>query len=258
MSVIDRVKSLLGSSESVVESVVESGADSGVASGVVSTDSSTHTPELPTAASPDQEPPLEITLSDPGPDTDSCKIVLNRDLSPDKTEFFETYGEAEGWPMVQLVMRVAGVHSVIVKSNVLIVAKHPGAAWSDLLQPIEQAIRAGLEPSDESGLSPVDAIAAAASGQGPDQELRNRVQEILDNEINPSVASHGGYISLLDVQDTRVFLHMGGGCQGCGMASATLKHGVETSLRSQIPEISEIFDTTDHGAGANPYYQSGF
>ena len=89
-------------------------------------------------------------------------------------------------------------------------------------------------------------------------EIAARVQEIIDNEINPSVAAHGGYISLLDVQDTRVFLHMGGGCQGCGMAAQTLKHGVETTLRRQIPEISEILDTTDHASGSNPYYQSGF
>ncbi len=236
MSVFDRVMNMLGGDDSAAEA-------------------GTSTPRLTPA-----EASLEITLSDPGRDTDSCKIVLNRDLSPDKTEFFETYGEAEGWPMVQLLMRVSGVHSVIVKGNVLIVAKHSGAEWSNLLQPIEAAIRAGLEPEneDEGDLSPVDAIAAAAAGQGPEQDLRDRVQEILDNEINPSVAGHGGYISLLDVQDTRVFLHMGGGCQGCGMASATLKHGVEASLRSQIPEISEIFDTTDHAAGENPYYQSGF
>ena len=241
MSVIDLVKSMLGS------------GDAAEGPGAIAPPS---TPTPPTPA----EPYLEIALSDPGPDTDTCKIVLNRDLSPDKTEFFETYAEAEGWPMVQLLMRVSGVHSVIVKGNLLIVAKHSGAEWSSLLQPIEHAIRVGLDPQheDEDGLSPVDAISAAVAGQGPEQDLRNRVQEILDNEINPSVAGHGGYISLLDVQGTRVFLHMGGGCQGCGMASATLKHGVEASLRSQIPEISEIFDTTDHAAGENPYYQSGF
>lgn len=206
----------------------------------------------------DVEQPLEIQISDPGPDTDTCKIVLNRDLSPDKTEFFETYGEAEGWPMVQRIMRVAGVHSVIVKGGLLIVAKHAGAEWPKLLQPIEDAIRSELDPNFVDEVSPVDAIAAAAAGQGPEGDLRNRVQEILDSEINPSVASHGGYISLLDVQGTRIFLHMGGGCQGCGMASATLRHGVEATLRSQIPEISEILDTTDHAAGANPYYDSGF
>lgn len=201
---------------------------------------------------------LDIQMSDPGPDTDTCKITLNRELSPGKTEFFETYAEAAGWPMVQRIMRVSGVHSVIVKANVLIVAKHAGAVWADLLKPIEEAIRTADSQTDDDAVSPVDAISAAIASQGPDEAIRIRVQEILDNEVNPSVAAHGGYISLLDVQGTRVFLHMGGGCQGCGMASATLKHGVETALKSQIPEITEIFDTTDHAAGENPFYQSGF
>lgn len=207
-------------------------------------------------AAPEKVETLEISMSDPGPDTDTCKITLNRDLSPDKTEFFETHAEAEGWPMVQLIMRVAGVHSVIVKKNILIVAKHAGAAWEKLLPAIEDAIRRGLAPGASDEVSPVDAIAQAAAGEGPDADMRVRVQEILDNEINPSVAAHGGYISLLDVQGTRVFLHMGGGCQGCGMAAATLKNGVETSLKRQIPEITEIFDTTDHASGSNPYYQA--
>jgi Fe-S cluster biogenesis protein NfuA len=201
-------------------------------------------------------PPLEVQISDPGPDTDTCKIVLNRELSPDKTEFFESFGEANDWPMVQRIMRVPGVHSVIVKNNIFIVAKHAGAQWANLLLPIEDGIRAADDAAASGEVSPVDAIAAAVAGQGPDEDIRARVQVILDDEVNPSVAAHGGYISLLDVQGSRVFLHMGGGCQGCGMASATLKHGVETALKSQIPEITEIFDTTDHAAGENPFFQS--
>ncbi len=202
------------------------------------------------------EAALEISLSDPGPDTDTCKVTLNRELAPGRTEFFETHAEAVNSPVAQRVMRVPGVHSVILKDNVVIVAKHMGAEWSTMLEPIEEAIRAELDPN--AAPSPVDAIAEAAAGSGPEEELRARVQEIIDNEINPSVAAHGGYISLLDVQGTRVFLHMGGGCQGCGMAAQTLKHGVETAIKRQVPEVSEILDTTDHASGSNPYYQSGF
>ena len=102
----------------------------------------------------------------------------------------------------------------------------------------------------------MDAIAAAARTSGPEEELRQKVQVILDDEINPAVAAHGGYITLLDVQGTRVFVQLGGGCQGCAMSTATLKHGVESTLKSQIPEITEILDTTDHAAGDNPFYQS--
>ncbi len=81
------------------------------------------------------------------------------------------------------------------------------------------------------------------------------IQQVIDNQINPSVASHGGYIQLLDVQGETIYVHMGGGCQGCGMAKATLKQGVERVIKDHFPEIQHVIDTTDHAAGKNPYYQ---
>ena len=82
-----------------------------------------------------------------------------------------------------------------------------------------------------------------------------KIQELLDERINPAVAAHGGSIDLLDVTDDAIYIHMGGGCQGCGMANVTLKHGVEAMIRDLFPEIKQVIDTTDHAAGTNPYYQ---
>lgn len=81
------------------------------------------------------------------------------------------------------------------------------------------------------------------------------VREVLDNRINPAVAGHGGHISLIDVRGSRVFLRLEGGCQGCGMASVTLKQGVEAEIKRAVPEIEEILDVTDHASGTNPYFQ---
>ena len=86
--------------------------------------------------------------------------------------------------------------------------------------------------------------------------LAEAVQRLLDEEVNPSVASHGGHIDLLDVADGVAFIHMGGGCQGCGMAELTLGQGVRTAILESFPEIREVRDTTDHAQGANPYYQA--
>jgi len=85
-------------------------------------------------------------------------------------------------------------------------------------------------------------------------DLRARVEEVLQNEINPAVASHGGRVDLIDIDGNRVFLRMGGGCQGCGQAAATLKFGVEQAIRASVPEVGDIIDGTDHEAGASPYY----
>lgn len=89
------------------------------------------------------------------------------------------------------------------------------------------------------------------------EDMKTKVQEVIDTMINPAIAGHGGYVELIDVQDNRVYLQMGGGCQGCGAADITLKAGIERLLKEEIPEIAEILDTTDHGAGTNPYYTPG-
>ena len=88
-------------------------------------------------------------------------------------------------------------------------------------------------------------------------DLKSKVQELIETSINPAVAGHGGYVELLDVKDNIVYLQMGGGCQGCGAADITLKAGIERLIKEEIPEIVEILDTTDHAAGANPYYTAG-
>jgi Fe/S biogenesis protein NfuA len=90
--------------------------------------------------------------------------------------------------------------------------------------------------------------------EGPEGDFWRQVQQVLDEEINPAVAMHGGYISLIDVQGKTLYIEMGGGCQGCGMAKVTLKQGVERVLADHFPEIEEILDVTDHAEGRNPYY----
>jgi len=88
-------------------------------------------------------------------------------------------------------------------------------------------------------------------------DLKTRVQEIIDSMINPAVAGHGGFVELIDVQDNRVYLAMGGGCQGCGAADITLKAGIERLIKEEVPEVAEVLDTTDHAADSNPYYTPG-
>lgn len=80
------------------------------------------------------------------------------------------------------------------------------------------------------------------------------VQKVLDTEINPGVASHGGHITLVDVKDQIAYVRLGGGCQGCGMAGVTLQQGVVTAIKKAVPAIENVMDVTDHGGGSNPYY----
>ena len=90
-----------------------------------------------------------------------------------------------------------------------------------------------------------------------DNPKAQKIQELIDERINPGVAAHGGQIELLNVEDEVIYIHMGGGCQGCGMANVTLKHGIEATIQEVFPEIKQIIDTTDHASGTNPYYSAG-
>ena len=81
------------------------------------------------------------------------------------------------------------------------------------------------------------------------------VAELLETQINPAVAMHGGYIALVDVDEDTVYIRLEGGCQGCGMADVTLKQGVEVEIKRAVPDIAHVLDVTDHEGGDNPYYQ---
>jgi len=83
------------------------------------------------------------------------------------------------------------------------------------------------------------------------------IRELLQSRINPSIAAHGGHITLVDVLDDKVYVRLEGGCQGCGMADVTLKQGVAKEIMTQVPHITEVLDVTDHAGGTNPYYQPG-
>ncbi len=90
-----------------------------------------------------------------------------------------------------------------------------------------------------------------------DDDIYGVVDQLFREEINPMVARHGGKVELLDVQDATVVVRMMGGCQGCGMATVTLRQGIETALRQAVPAVRGLKDITDHAAGKNPYYAAG-
>ncbi len=88
-----------------------------------------------------------------------------------------------------------------------------------------------------------------------DSPLNDRINYLLQTEINPGLASHGGEITLIDVVDDGIaVLQFGGGCQGCGMADVTMKEGVEKTLIARIPEVKGVRDVTDHSVKDNAYY----
>jgi Fe/S biogenesis protein NfuA len=86
-------------------------------------------------------------------------------------------------------------------------------------------------------------------------ELAQRILKVLEAQVNPSIAMHGGHADLVAVEEGIVYVRLSGGCQGCGLASVTLSQGIEVALRDSVPEVVSVVDVTDHASGANPFYE---
>jgi Fe/S biogenesis protein NfuA len=84
--------------------------------------------------------------------------------------------------------------------------------------------------------------------------VAEQVQQLLEQQINPALAAHGGFAELKGVEGSKVYVTMGGGCQGCAVSAMTLRDGIARSIQEAIPEVTEVIDTTDHEAGENPFY----
>jgi Fe/S biogenesis protein NfuA len=112
----------------------------------------------------------------------------------------------------------------------------------------------------ENPNNPPAPAAASPAMAGPPADLSGdvaqRVLQVLEQQINPSIAAHGGRADLVAVEDESAYLRLSGGCAGCGMAAVTLSQGIEVALRESVPEITRVIDVTDHAAGTNPYYEA--
>ena len=186
-------------------------------------------------------------MADPKSAT-TCLFMVDRPVYPDSSFYFGSKESAEGSPLAECLFAIPGVTNLLIAHDRVTVGKASVEEWLPIARQVGQAIRAHIA-SGQPAVS--DELRKRVP---PADEIRNRVQQVIDTRINPAVASHGGFIGLIDVQGNTVYIQLGGGCQGCGMADVTLKQGIEVEIRAAVPEVGEILDTTDHAAGRNPYY----
>ena len=191
---------------------------------------------------------IKITAHlDPGR-PDICKFVIDQAVYPDGSAYFPDQDKAKGSPLAEQLFAIEGITAVRIAGSEVSVTRPGVEDWKALGGRIAVVLRAHIH----SGAPAVSKEFAAK--KVPDSVIMAKVQTIFETEINPAVAQHGGHIDLLDVKDSKVYIRLGGGCQGCGMADVTLRQGIEASIRREIPEVDEILDTTDHASGANPFY----
>lgn len=135
--------------------------------------------------------------------------------------------------------------------TVMVPAASADPLWGATLDLPSSAGQGGLVIRNPNRPDPLGAAEVELSGT-----VAERVQQLLEQSINPALASHGGFAALerLIDEDTKAIVTMGGGCQGCAVSAMTLRDGISKSILQHIPEITEVLDATDHDAGENPYY----
>jgi len=192
------------------------------------------------------EPKIQIT-GEPSAQGDRCKFTVDRPLLPDASSHFGDPNETQASPLARDILAIPGIESVLIAENVVTVTAAYAVDWPALQ--IGNVIRKHV-------WSGAPVVSPDYFDQLPSEgDLKWAISDLLNREINPAVAAHGGYVELIDVKKNNVFIRMGGGCQGCGAADVTLRQGIERAIRSLAPRVGEILDTTDHAAGRNPYYQ---
>jgi Fe-S cluster biogenesis protein NfuA len=188
---------------------------------------------------------IKIT-GEPSAAGDSCKFTVDRPLVPGESAFFANAEDARLSPLAADLLAQAGIASVLIADNTVTVGAAHQVDWPAL--GIGHVIRKHIR-----GGAPI--VSAGYFENLPSEgDLKWAIGDLLDREINPAVAAHGGFVELIDVKKNNVYIRLGGGCQGCGAADVTLKMGIEKAIRELVPRVGEILDTTDHAAGRNPYY----
>lgn len=190
---------------------------------------------------------VRITATPSMAHPEQCTFTTSEPVYPGHSAFFNDRSQSRDSVLVDRLFTIDGVADVLVTHDTVRVTLAGDIDWETKVPKVGAAIRDALAAGSPISEAVTESLLAP-------EEVQRRVQQVLDAVINPAVASHGGFVKLLDVANNTVFLEFGGGCQGCGMVSVTLKYGVERTIRDEVPEVGAIMDTTDHAAGRNPYY----
>ncbi|UCG60385.1 MAG: NifU family protein [Candidatus Zixiibacteriota bacterium] len=195
----------------------------------------------------ENEKQIHIT-GEPSIDPQVCKFIVDHPIFPEGSFNCRSKQMAAGSPLLEALFAIDGISQVMVSGSTLTIAKTIPDPWPELGQQIGSIIREKIK----SGVQLID---PDVKKKLPSEEkIREVIEDLFENQINPMIASHGGRVELAGVEGVKVYVRLSGGCQGCASANITLKHGIEKAIREVLPEVTDVIDATDHSAGTNPFY----
>jgi NFU1 iron-sulfur cluster scaffold homolog, mitochondrial len=187
------------------------------------------------------------------PDPDVCRFTVSRPVFEDEWTFqFRSPADAPGSPLIEALFAVEGIVDVKIHRDTFTLTKRGPDAWPKvagrLIPVLKAQLTAGAQVLDETRRESMKTMPL-------DADVPGIIAKLLEEKINPSLASHGGWVRLQRIEGQDVYVQMGGGCQGCASSRATMKFGIERTIREAVPQVRNVIDATDHDAGSNPYYR---
>lgn len=186
------------------------------------------------------------------PNVPACVLMVNRPLLQGLSFWAPEADVAYAYsPLAAALFDMGGVDSVLIHDTTITVMRDGTdfGPWEAFAKRVGEEIRAHLK----SGIPVLDP--SYQESIPSEDEIRERLQRVIDEEINPGIASHSGVITLNRVVGNTIYITMGGGCQGCTASSVTLRSGVEGSFRKEVPQLGAVLDETDHNSGVNPFFR---
>ena len=189
----------------------------------------------------------EIRLrGEPTADPQKCRFVLEAEVLSRSPVSFNKESDTSKAPLAEKLLALPYIAGVSISGSAVTLTGDNVESWPAIGKEIGGVIREQIKSGEPAVEEEVMDIG--------DADLFTQVNLLIKNDVNPSIAAHGGIITLHSVNDGKAFVTMGGGCQGCTASSITLKQGVESYIVAKVDGVNEIVDMTDHSEGENPYY----
>jgi len=180
-------------------------------------------------------------------DSNICEFHIDQIMYHNEDFNCSHQAQVEDSALLQMLFAIEGISQVLVSKQKITVLKQDAFSWITLGKKIGSAIRQVID-SNQS-IYPSSALRDNQS----DLNVAT-LQKLLDNTINPNVATHGGHIKVEKYETNKVFIILSGGCQGCSQSTVTIRNGIEDIIKRHYPTVTEIIDVTEHQLGDNPYY----
>ncbi len=183
---------------------------------------------------------------EPTADPQKCRFVLEAEVLSRSPVSFDKESDTSKAPLAEKLLALPYIAGVSISGSAVTLTGDNVESWPAIGKEIGGVIREQIKSGEPAVEEEVMDIG--------DADLFTQVNLLIKNDVNPSIAAHGGIITLHSVNDGKAFVTMGGGCQGCTASSITLKQGVESYIVAKVEGVNEIVDMTDHSEGENPYY----